>query len=266
MPRFSTQLSGSHVLVTGGTKGIGRAIVETFLSEGANVSYCARTPRGDEFASFEAADGARAIGTSVDISGQSAIEAWVEKSAEEFGRIDVVVANASPLLHAATKEAWEKSFQADILGLIALIDAATPHLEKRGGTGSIVVVSSLAGFEARERNIAGPYGTLKRAQATLAKDYARKLGRLGVRINSIAPGTIETPSATLPDGTKELSTFQRVRKEKPEYINALLEAVPLGRTGTVEEVANVVVFLGSRLSAYVCGANLIIDGGMSIAF
>jgi 3-oxoacyl-[acyl-carrier protein] reductase len=173
---------------------------------------------------------------------------------------------ASPLLHDATKEAWEKSFQADILGLIALIDAATPHLAKRGGTGSIVVVSSLAGFEARERNIAGPYGTLKRAQATLAKDYARKLGPLGVRINSIAPGMIETRSVTLPDGTVELSTFQRARKEKPEYIKTLLESVPLGRTGTVEDAANVVVFLGSRLSGYVCGANLIIDGGMSIGF
>lgn len=77
---------------------------------------------------------------------------------------------------------------------------------------------------------------------------------------------IETPAVVTPSGQEELSTFQRVRKERPEYIDKLLEGVPLGRTGSVVDVANVVVFLGSRLAGYVCGANVFIDGGMSISF
>lgn len=94
MSRFIPQLTGAHALVTGGTKGIGRVIVETLLSEGVSVSYCSRNVRGDEFANFkDATDGARAVGTSVDISNAASIQGWVEASAKEFGRIDLVVAN-----------------------------------------------------------------------------------------------------------------------------------------------------------------------------
>lgn len=94
MSQFSAQLAGAHALVTGGTKGIGRVIVENFLKEGVNVSYCSRNVRGDEFTNFRgAAEGARAVGTSVDIASTTAIQSWVDCAAKEFGRIDVVIAN-----------------------------------------------------------------------------------------------------------------------------------------------------------------------------
>ncbi|KPM41361.1 hypothetical protein AK830_g5176 [Neonectria ditissima] len=264
MARFSTQLTGAHVLVTGGSKGIGKVIVESFLAEGANVSYCARTVRHDQFSSLkDTTDGARVVGSNVDISDPESIKAWVEKSAEEFGRIDVVVANACPGYSEATLEDWQKSFQSDVLGLWTLIDVATPHLEKRGGTGSIVVISSVAGFVTKHPGIGGPYSVVKRAQATMATDLSRKLGPQGIRINTVVPGGIETASLILPDGTEQLSTFGAIRKDNPEFIESIIKAVPLGTLGESQDVANAVVYLGSGLAKYVHGTKLFVDGGVS---
>ncbi|KAL6787498.1 hypothetical protein J3E68DRAFT_431882 [Trichoderma sp. SZMC 28012] len=270
MPSFSSNFANKHVLVTGGSKGIGRSIVEAFLIEGANVSFCARTIRGDEFSLFKGAtNGARAVGSAVDISNPEEIKSWVAGAAKEFGRVDSVIANASPLIGEATAEAWENSFRADILGLVTLIDASTTFLEERvkaSENASLVVISSMAGFEARHPIAGSPYSTFKRAQATLAKDYARKLGALGIRINSIAPGSIENPNITLPDGTVQLSQYQIVKRDNYPFYKSLLDAVPLGRTGVPEEVANTVVFLASELASYINGANIVVDGGMSLFF
>jgi 3-oxoacyl-[acyl-carrier protein] reductase len=115
---------------------------------------------------------------------------------------------ASPIIVEATNENWEKSFRADISGLVTLIEASIPFLEEQSKAlenASIVVISSMAGFEARYPIAGSPYTTLKRAQAVLAKDYARTLGPRGIRINSIAPGSIENPNITLPDGTVQWS-------------------------------------------------------------
>ncbi|KAF7561046.1 hypothetical protein G7046_g3091 [Stylonectria norvegica] len=264
MAKFSTRLAGRHAIVTGGTKGIGRAIVEAFLSEGANVSYCARTVRGDEFKDFEhATDGARAVGASVDISDETAIQNWVEAAAGTFGQLDVVVANAASFQKEDNVESWKKSVQADVIGLVKLIAVSVPYLVKCEGTGSIVIISSLAGFEARSGNVSGPYGTVKRAQATLAKGYARELGPRGIRVNTIVPGCIEGPSLTLPDGSVQLSNFGMLKANKPEVYDFWVQQIPLGRTGTTEDLANAAVFLASSLSAFISGANLVVDGAMS---
>lgn len=160
-------------------------------------------------------------------------------------------------------EDWEKSFQADVLGLINLINSTAPHLDKRNGDGSIIVISSLAGFEAKHPRKAGPYTTLKRAQATLAKDYGRVLGPKNIRINTIVPGAVDSPGVVLPDGTEQPSDFSRAMAAIPEYRQSLLSEIPLVRFGHAKDVANAVIFLGSRLSQYINGVNLIVDGGMS---
>ncbi|KAK2595409.1 hypothetical protein QQS21_006883 [Conoideocrella luteorostrata] len=266
MSSFTTNLCGKHAMVTGGTKGIGRAITEALLAEGANVSYCARSVSGTEFPFSEATSAAVAVGTSVDISSASAIKAWVEDAVLRFGRIDVVVANAASFASQASPESWQKSFQADILGLVTLIDASAPHLQNNSSKcGSIIIISSLAGFEAKHWAVASPYSTFKRAQATLAKDYSRKLAPLGVRINTVVPGAIETPGAELADGTRAPSKFQTAMETNPEYMRSILEGIPLGRFGCAEELARVVVFLASPLASYICGANIVVDGAMSTA-
>jgi NAD(P)-dependent dehydrogenase (short-subunit alcohol dehydrogenase family) len=162
-----------------------------------------------------------------------------------------------------TIEDWEKSFQADILGLVNLINASAPYLEKRNG--SIVVISSLAGFETKHPAIRGPYTTMKRAQATLAKDFGRWLAPRGIRINTIVPGAIDPPPVVRPDGTEEPSLFQQATKAKPGWLEELISSIPLGEVGQGQDIANAVVFLGSRLSKYISGVNLIVDGGMSTA-
>lgn len=142
-----------------------------------------------------------------------------------------------------------------------------PHLEKRATEGkstSIVVISSIAGFETRHPSIGGPYTTFKRAQATLAKDYARQLAPRGVRINTIVPGTIENPSIIKEDGTVVLSTFKIVKRDMPDFYNSLVGAIPMHRTGIPEEIAPAVLFLTSDLASYITGSNLVIDGGMSM--
>ncbi|KAH8811534.1 hypothetical protein F5884DRAFT_843167 [Xylogone sp. PMI_703] len=270
MSFFDPKLFGTHVLVTGGTKGLGYAIVKTFLSAGANVSYCARTVTGAEFDNCEGkTQGCRAVGSVVDISDPASIEQWVTKAHKEFGRIDHVIANATPNLSENTQDAWEQSFRADVLGLRALIEATMPYLEIQAastGNASIVVMSSMAGFERRLPNMGSPYSAFKRAQAVLAKDYARIVGPKNIRINVIVPGAVETPGRILPDGTTEPSTFQVVRQQDPEFFKRLLETNALGRVGKPEDVANAAIFLSSPLSSYTTGAYLVLDGGMSIFF
>jgi 3-oxoacyl-[acyl-carrier protein] reductase len=163
----------------------------------------------------------------------------------------------------STHESWQKSFDSDVLGLVTLIDCSTPHLQNTSNGGSIIVISSLAGFEAKHHSIGGPYSTFKRAQATLAKDYARKLGPLGVRINCVVPGAIDTPGAILPDGRQEISKLEKAKEANPAYMKSIVDSIPLRRFGSVEEIAMVVLFLASPLSSYVCGTNIVADGAMS---
>ena len=154
------------------------------------------------------------------------------------------------------------------MSFLTLVNASTPYLIESvaaGRSASIIVISSLAGFEAKHHAIAGPYTTLKRSQAVLAKDFGRKLAPLGIRINTVVPGTIETPGYIKEDGQFEDSKFRKFMNANPEVFKKYMDEVGLRRPGTVEEVANTVVFLGSKLSGYICGSEIYVDGGMSIS-
>ncbi len=154
-------LKGLRAIVTGGTKGIGRAIVETFAREGSDVAFCARN--ADEVATAEtaiAALGVRASGTALDIADGPALKAWVAQAAEALGGLDIAVANFSALSIGADEESWKKTFDVDMLGCVRLVDAALPFLEKSKAA-AIISISSVSG---REIDFAaGPYGTFKPA-------------------------------------------------------------------------------------------------------
>lgn len=153
-----------------------------------------------------------------------------------------------------------------MLGFVTLIEAAVPYLEKHPGTSSIVIISSLAGWEAKHHSLTGPYPAFKRTQGHIGKGYSRSLAGKGIRVNTIIPGMIATPNTIFPDGTEELSTINVMKNNNPEFFEQILMNVPMKRAGKAEEVANAALFLASPLAAYTTGSSLALDGGISDAY
>jgi 3-oxoacyl-[acyl-carrier protein] reductase len=239
-------LSGKRFLVTGGTRGIGRAVVEGLLAEGADVAFCARSPEGVAAAQAElSADGSIAFGTVVDVADQAAVADWVASSAEALGSIDGVVANVSAL-----SDDWRSSIDVDLMGTISVVDAALPHLLD-SGDGSIVTISSVSG---REIDVfAGPYGTVKAAIIHYTQGLAYQLAGKGVRANTVSPGNTYFPGGVWPS----------IEENDPELFAASLALNPTGRMATAKEVANAVVFLSSAAASFIAGTNLVVDGALT---
>jgi len=244
-------LSGKRFLVTGGTRGIGRAVVEGLLAEGAAVAFCARTPDAVATAEAElAATGAIAIGTAVDVGDAAALADWVNSSATALGGIDGVVANVSALAIPDNPENWRTSFAVDLMGTIGLVEAALPHLE-RHDAGSIVTISSVSG---REVDFAsGPYGTMKAAIIHYTQGLAYNLAAKGIRANSVSPGNTYFPGGV----------WSSIEQDDPELFATALGLNPTGRMATPAEVANAVVFLSSSAASFVTGTNLVVDGALT---
>jgi 3-oxoacyl-[acyl-carrier protein] reductase len=246
-------LKGKRAVVTGGTRGIGRAIAETFADEGADVSICAR--KADEVAAAVAAlkaKGVQAFGRALDVADAAALGSWIEASAAELGGIDALVCNVSALAVGDTAESWEKSFRTDMMHTVHAVAAAVPHLEK-SASGSIVLISSVSGFEVDFA--AGSYGALKAALIHYAKGLSRQLVAKGIRVNCVSPGN------TYFDG----GIWQSIEKNMPDLYNSTLKVNPTGKFGTPAEVAKGVVFLSSPAASRISGANLVIDGALTVA-
>lgn len=245
------QLTGLRAVVTGGTRGIGRAIVETLLDEGAHVAFCARTPDAVTAAQAELeSPGKTVTGSVVDVADGQALSAWVSEAAAALGGIDIVVANVSAMATQDTEEVWARCFGIDLMGAVRMVEAALPYLE-RSSAASIVTISSVSGREIDF--FEGPYGSIKAALIHYTQGIARRLAPKGIRANTVSPGN------TLFEG----GAWGNAQRDRPEFFNAALALIPAGRMGTAQEMASAVAFLASPVSGFTSGTNLVIDGALT---
>ena len=244
------QLNGTRVLVTGGSRGIGRAIVEAFLDEGATVGFCARN--ADEVAATQQAlqDRGHVQGSTVDVGDADALTTWVEESADGFGGLDVVVANVSALAIPDTEENWQASLNVDLMHTVRLVRTAMPHLE-RSQAPCIIAISSVSG---RESDFAsGPYGTAKTAIVGYINGLALQLAEKGIRANTVSPGN------TYFEG----GVWANIESANPDLFETAVGLNPTGHMGTPEEIAGPVVFLASPKARRISGTNLVVDGALT---
>jgi 3-oxoacyl-[acyl-carrier protein] reductase len=244
-------LRGRKAIVTGGSRGIGRAVAELLTDEGCDIAICARGQAGVEAAvAALSAKGVKALGGAVDVGDAAALRRWVGEAAAGLGGLDIFVANVSALGMAMDDDTWRKSFEIDVMGTVVGVEAALPHLEK-SSAGAIVVVGTTGAIEIAQAM--RPYAAVKAALIPYVKALARNLAPKGVRANMVSPGNVYFKGGV----------WNTVEERNPALFKEMLSRNPMGRMGTPEEVANAVVFLASPRAGFVTGTNLIIDGALT---
>lgn len=243
-------LKGRRALVTGGGRGIGRAIAEALASEGCNVAITARTQESVNATLASLRNWpVDALGMTVDASDAAAMIAYLEKVIRSFGGIDILVSNVSVAMSEPNTEGgWRKSLDADILSTVRCCEAAIPSL-KESGVGSIIFIGTIGAIE-----IAGPrrpYAAVKSALLAYAKASALDLGQHNIRVNVVSPGPMDS------------TAWDDIQKNNPQKYAQTLQTIALRRLGAASEVANLVTFLASDRASLVTGANIICDGGMT---
>ena len=248
------RLKGKKAIVTGASRGIGRAIAETLASEGVDVAICARGQAGvDEVVGALTATGATAFGAAVDIADGPALKQWVTQSAERLGGLDILVSNASALTRGAAEEDWKAMYDVDLMGAVRALEAARPFLEKAGaehGDAAFIITSSVSAAEA---SAPAAYGAIKAALIHFAKGVAREAAPRHLRCNVVSPGTIFF----------EGGVWGVTKERAPDFFKTMIARNPTGRMGTPEEIAAATVFLASPLSAFTTGINMVVDGGIT---
>jgi NAD(P)-dependent dehydrogenase (short-subunit alcohol dehydrogenase family) len=249
--RFS--LEGKVAIVTGASRGIGRAIATGFAEAGADVAVAARNENDLETLVKEIDGlGRKAIAVPTDVTDRDAIQNLVDKTVEEFGHLDVLVNNAggsrftAPIV-ALRPEGWEKVIKLNLDSVFHATQIGAQAMLASGG-GSIIQMSSVAGIEGAQT--LSFYSAAKGGVRLMSQAVAKELAQSGVRVNSIAPGWIST----------DLNAALRADENLQKFMES---TVPMGRFGEVEEIVGAAIYLASDASSYVTGTTLVIDGGQT---
>jgi 3-oxoacyl-[acyl-carrier protein] reductase len=243
---------GRRVVVTGGSRGIGRSIAEEFAAAGAAVSICARGADGlDDARRSLARYGGKAHGAPCDLADGTAVARYIGEAAAALGGIDILVNNASGYGKEDEEANWEACIAVDLLATARASRAAGPFLS-RADAAAIVNISSISGLRAAPSD--APYGAVKAALIQYTATQAAVLAASGIRVNGVAPGSIE-----FPDGYWDL-----MRRNDPAVYQRTMDGIPSGRHGRPEEVAHAVLFLSSPLASWITGHTVVVDGGQSL--
>jgi NAD(P)-dependent dehydrogenase (short-subunit alcohol dehydrogenase family) len=244
-------LAGKKAIVTGSTKGIGRAIAETLLDEGGSVAICAREAAGVDDAVSELKarchDGQQVWGRAVNAADSASLRSFVSEAIEQLGGLDIYVHNTSGK-PAKSLDAWQNNMDIDLMALIHGVDAASDALSAAGGALISISTSAVGEHFASGSN---SYSAFKAAMASWTLGQAQVLGRRGIRCNVVSPGPIWV----------EGGDWNRVKDAKPEFFAATEQTHPMGHIGDVGDVARAVAFLASPAAKHINGANLTVDGG-----
>jgi 3-oxoacyl-[acyl-carrier protein] reductase len=247
-------LKGKKAIVTGGTRGIGRAIAETLAGEGVDIAICARNQdQVDEAVAALSNKGVKATGGVADIADGEGLKKWIADMGKTMGGIDILVANASALANGNDEKSWRACFEIDVLGAVNAFEAALPFLTeaaKKSGDASATFISSIS---AAENDNANAYGAQKAAQIHLAKGLARQHAGDHVRVNTVSPGTVYFKGGV----------WSMVEDHMPDMFKQAMSRNPTGRMATPQDIANAAVFLASPASSFTTGSNLVVDGAIS---
>lgn len=246
------RLKEKRVIVTGGSRGIGFAIAMAFAEEGADVSICAR---GQESlaaakARLETHEGFVHAKT-CDVSDPKAIEDYIESAAQALGGVDILINNPSAFGYRDDEESWLNGIGVDLMGLLRCSWNVIPYLERAGG-GAIVHISSISGLKPTKRSPS--YAAVKAAVIQYTTSQALILAEKNIRVNAIAPGSVEFPGGL----------WDQRKTEDPDLYNAAMASIPYGRMGQPEEIADAALFLASDRARWVTGECIAVDGGQRL--
>ena len=244
-------LKGKKAILVGASHGIGLATARVLAQEGCDIALCSRSQASVDEAVKEVSQfGTKVIGGAVDVTDEEGHGKWIAQAAEELGGCDIFIPLTSANTGVDDTEGWLTVLNTDVLPLVNGVKAALPYLQKSEG-GSIVTVSSTAALE--EFMGAFPYNALKAAVLNYSAALSQQLAPQGIRVNCISPGPI----------FMEGRAWDQVKDSMPEFYESILNQIPMGRMGTGEEVARAIAFLASPACAFMTGANLVVDGGLT---
>jgi NAD(P)-dependent dehydrogenase (short-subunit alcohol dehydrogenase family) len=244
-------LTGKKALITGASRGIGRAIANVLAAEGADIAVCARNADGIRQAATELRrkERAQVFDRAVDVADGPAYQAFIRAAAETLGGLDIFIHNASAFtVMEGDEAAWERTYQLDLMGAVRGIEAALPFLEQ-SQAGSVVFIGSISAVEAA--GLATPYGPMKAALLAYTNELGQALAGKGIRVNTVSPGSVYVHGGF----------WHQIKQGMPALFEQVRGRIPFGRLGCPEEVARTVAFIASPTASWITGTNLIVDGG-----